>query len=62
VASVPQPEDRIIIGTKWMFQKNLDELGTVTRNKARLVVQGYNQEEGIDYEENFALVTRIEAI
>jgi len=40
----------------------LDELGTVTRSKARLVFQGYNQEEGIDYEETFAPVARIEAI
>jgi len=35
---VPQPEDRTIIGTKWVFRNKLDELGTVTRNKARLVV------------------------
>jgi len=40
----------------------LDEQGIVTRNKTRLVVQGYNQEEGIDYEETFAPVARIEAI
>jgi len=40
----------------------LDEQGTVTRNKARLVVQGYNQEEGIDYEKTFTPVARIEAI
>ena len=39
---VPQPADRTIIGTKWVFRNKLDELGTVTRNKARLVVQGYN--------------------
>ena len=45
-----------------MFKNKLDELGTVTRNKARLVVQGYNQEEGIDYEETFAPVARLEAI
>jgi len=45
---VPWPENRSIIGTKWVFQNKLDEFGTVTRNKARLVVQGYNQEEGID--------------
>ena len=40
----------------------MDELGNVVRNKARLVVQGYNQEEGIDFDETFALVARIEAI
>ena len=45
-----------------MFQNKLDEFGIVTRNKARLVVQGYNQEEDIDYEETFAPVARIEAI
>jgi len=45
-----------------VFQNKLDELGTVTRNKARLVVQGYNQEEYIDYEETFTAVARIEAI
>jgi len=45
-----------------VFRNKLDELGAVTRNKARLVVQGYNQEEGIDYEETFAPVARIEAI
>ena len=59
---VPRPEDRSIIGTKWVFRNKLDEFGTVTQNKARLVVQGYNQEEGIDYEETFAPVARIEAI
>ena len=59
---VPKPKDRTIIGTKWVFRNKLDEQGTVTRNKARLVVQGYNQEEGIDYEETFAPVARIEAI
>jgi len=59
---VPRPEDRSIIGTKWVFRNKLDEFRTVTRNKARLVVQGYNQEEGIDYEETFAPIARIEAI
>ena len=59
---VPRPEDRTIIGTKWVFRNKLDECGTVTKNKARLVVQGYNQEEGIDYEETFAPVARMEAI
>ena len=51
---VPKPKDRTINGTKWVFRIKLDELRTVTKNKARLVVQGYNQEEGIDYEETFA--------
>ena len=59
---VPKPAERTIIRTTWVFQNKLDESGTVTRNKARLVVQGYNQEEGIDYEETFAPVARIEAI
>jgi len=59
---IPRPEKRSIIGTKWVFCNKLDEFGTVTRTKAQLVVQGYNREEGIDYEETFAPVTRIEAI
>jgi len=59
---LPKPKDGTIIGTKWVFRNKLDEQGTVTRNKARLVVQGYNQEEGIVYEQIFAPVTRIKAI
>ena len=43
-------------------QKKLYENGKIVRNKARLVAQGYNQEEGIDFEETFALVARLEAI
>ncbi|GJW89466.1 putative ribonuclease H-like domain-containing protein [Tanacetum coccineum] len=50
------------IGTKWVFKNKKDERGIVIRNKARLVAQGYTQEEGIDYDEVFALVARIEAI
>jgi len=45
-----------------VFKSNLDEFRIVTRNKARLVVQGYNQEGGNNYEERFALVVRIKAI
>jgi len=59
---VPRSKDRTIIGTKWVLRNKLDELGTVTRNKARLVVQGYSQKEDIDYEETFAPVARIEVI
>nr|GEV44680.1 hypothetical protein [Tanacetum cinerariifolium] len=50
------------IGTKWVIKNKKDEREIVIRNKARLVAQGHTQEEGIDYEEVFALVARIEAI
>nr|GEU71549.1 ribonuclease H-like domain-containing protein [Tanacetum cinerariifolium] len=50
------------IGTKWVFRNKKDERGIVVRNKARLVTQGHTQEEGIDYEEVFAPVVKIEAI
>nr|GEV83346.1 ribonuclease H-like domain-containing protein [Tanacetum cinerariifolium] len=50
------------IGSKWVFRNKKDERGIVVRNKARFVAQGHTQEEGIDYEELFALVARIEAI
>ncbi|KAI3681723.1 hypothetical protein L6452_36527 [Arctium lappa] len=59
---VPRPSDKTVIGTKWVFRNKLDEHGTVTRNKARLVAQGYRQEEGIDYDETFAPVARLEEI
>nr|GEX02738.1 hypothetical protein [Tanacetum cinerariifolium] len=51
-----------VISTKWVFKNKKDEMGIVIRNKARLVVQGYTQEERIDYDEVFALVARIKAI
>nr|GEU75747.1 hypothetical protein [Tanacetum cinerariifolium] len=50
------------IGTKWVYRNKMDERGIVVRNKARLVAQGHIQEEGINYEEVFPLVARIEAI
>ncbi|GKD65829.1 putative ribonuclease H-like domain-containing protein, partial [Tanacetum coccineum] len=59
---VDLPNGKRAIGTKWVFRRKKDESGIVVRNKARLVAQGYTQEEGIDYDEVFALVSRIEAI
>ncbi|GKA12031.1 retrovirus-related pol polyprotein from transposon TNT 1-94 [Tanacetum coccineum] len=59
---VPQPRNMTIIGTKWVFRNKLDENGIVSRNKARLVAQGYNQQEGIDYDETYAPVSRLESI
>ena len=51
-----------IIGTKWIFRNKTDKKGNVIRNKARLVAQGYSQMEGVDYDETFNLVARIESI
>ncbi|GKB52557.1 retrovirus-related pol polyprotein from transposon TNT 1-94 [Tanacetum coccineum] len=59
---VPAPYGKTIIGTKWIFRNKMDENGVVIKNKARLVAQGYRQEEGIDYDETFAPVARLEAI
>ncbi|GJT15220.1 putative ribonuclease H-like domain-containing protein [Tanacetum coccineum] len=59
---VDLPYGKRAIGTKWVFRNKKDERGIVIRNKARLVAQGYTQEEGIDYDEVFAPVARIEAI
>ncbi|KAJ9546718.1 hypothetical protein OSB04_019261 [Centaurea solstitialis] len=59
---VHKPSSKTIIGLKWVFRNKLDENGIVIRNKARLIAQGYRQEEGIDYDETFAPVARLEAI
>ncbi|GKC92870.1 putative ribonuclease H-like domain-containing protein [Tanacetum coccineum] len=59
---VDLPHGKRAIGTKWVYRNKKDERGIVIRNKARLVAQGYTQEEGIDYDEVFAPVARIEAI
>jgi hypothetical protein len=56
-----RPSDHNVIGTKWVFQNKKDENGII-RNKVRLVAQGYSQAEGLDFDETFALVARLEAI
>ena len=59
---VPLLKGQYAIETKWVFRNKLDKNGKVIRNKARLMAQGYNQQEGIDYDETFAPVARLEAI
>ena len=59
---VPRPLNQSAIGTRLVFGNKMDENDIIVRNKARLVVQGFNQEEGIDYEETFAPIARLKAI
>ncbi|TYK16336.1 retrotransposon protein, putative, Ty1-copia subclass [Cucumis melo var. makuwa] len=59
---VPRPTNANIIGTKWIFKNKIDEQGVITRNKARLVAQGYTQIKGIDFGETFAPIARLETI
>nr|GEU58894.1 hypothetical protein [Tanacetum cinerariifolium] len=59
---VPRPEGKTIIKTKWIFKNKKDESSLVIRNKARLVAVGYSHQEGIDYDETFAPVSRIKVI
>ncbi|GKB36778.1 putative ribonuclease H-like domain-containing protein [Tanacetum coccineum] len=59
---VDLPHGAKVIGTKWVYRNKRDERGVIVKNKVRLVAQGHIQEEGIDYDEVFAPVARIEAI
>jgi hypothetical protein len=59
---VPRPKNKNVISTKWVFWNKLNEDGQVTRNKSRLVCKGYAQIEGIDFEETFSPVARMEVI
>jgi hypothetical protein len=59
---VPRPENKNVIGTKWVFRNKLNEDGQVTRNKARLVCKGYAHIEGINFKDIFSLVSKMEAI
>nr|GEZ14399.1 hypothetical protein [Tanacetum cinerariifolium] len=59
---VPRPNKVMVITLKWIYKVKLDELGGIIKNKSRLVARGNRQEEGIDFEESFAPVARLEAI
>nr|GEV83266.1 retrotransposon protein, putative, Ty1-copia subclass [Tanacetum cinerariifolium] len=59
---VPRLDKVMVITLKWIYKVKLDELGGILKNKARLVARGYRQEEGVDFEESFAPVARLEAI
>ncbi|KAI3493456.1 hypothetical protein L1887_41848 [Cichorium endivia] len=59
---IPKPANASIVGLKWVYRNKLDTEGNVVRNKDRLVVKGYCQQEGIDYEETFAPVARLESV
>ena len=61
VSLVPHPKDVNIIDTKWIFRNKTDEKENVVRNKAKLVAQGYTQLEGVDFDETFAPIARIES-
>ncbi|GJR88160.1 retrovirus-related pol polyprotein from transposon TNT 1-94 [Tanacetum coccineum] len=61
-SSYPRPDKVMVITLKWIYKVKLDELGGILKSKARLVARGYRQEDGIDFEESFAPVARLEAI
>ena len=58
---VPSPKGKNVIGTKWIFKNKLNEDGEVIRNKARLLCNGYAQVEGIEFEETFSPIARLQA-
>lgn len=59
---IEKPKDKSIIRTKWIFKNKMDRHGMVIRNTACHVAKGYTQTEGVDFEETFALVVRLESI
>jgi hypothetical protein len=58
---VPHPNQNVV-GTKWVLRNKQDEHGVVTRNKAQLVAKGYSQVEGLDFDETYAPVARLESM
>ena len=59
---VDRPRNRKVIGVKWIFKTKLNPDGTICKYKARLVVKGYAQQYGVDYQETFAPVARYDKI
>ena len=55
---VPRPEDKNMIGTKWVLRNKMNEQGKILRNKERLVCKSYSQQDGIDYDETYAPMAR----
>ncbi|XP_018501197.2 uncharacterized mitochondrial protein AtMg00820-like [Pyrus x bretschneideri] len=59
---VDHPSNTNVIGTKWIYKNKSDESGNVIRNKVKLVAQGYSQLEGVNFDETFAPVARLESV
>ena len=59
---VPRPKEAHVISTKWIFKNKTDEDSEIIRNKSRFMSQGYTQVEGVDFDESFAPVARLESI
>nr|GFC08707.1 hypothetical protein [Tanacetum cinerariifolium] len=62
MTKIPRPASRNIIGVKWLRNNKTDAKNVVIRNKSRIVAKGYRQEEGINFEESFAPVARLESV
>ena len=59
---VEKPPDKLILDNRWVFKAKTDANGNISKYKARVVVQGFNQKEGIDYEKTFSPVVRLDSL